>query len=57
MCEPTGKVIVLIVANSQEEALDQARKMKNFQIDEEYGAVSIVDGEYYVRGIVTGPIS
>lgn len=52
--QTTGNVLVTIKAASKEAALEYARKLKNFVLDEAYGAIEMGNGEYLVRGRVVG---
>ena len=49
----SGSVLVTIKAASQQEALERARKLKNFQLDEKFGAIDLHNGEYVVRGALS----
>jgi hypothetical protein len=54
--QTTGNVLVTINAKSKEEALEIARKLKNFKLDEKYGPIDLGGGKYVVRGVSTGPV-
>jgi hypothetical protein len=50
----TQNVLVTIKAPSKEEAMKFARTIKNFAVDEQYGAIDLGNGTFVVRGVLTG---
>lgn len=52
--QTTGRVMVTIKAASKQAAIDYARKLKNFELDETADPVDMHNGTYVVFGRVTG---
>jgi hypothetical protein len=50
------RVMITIKAKTAKEALDHARTIANFELDESAGAISLGNGEFVVFGKWTGAL-
>jgi hypothetical protein len=51
-----NRAIITIRAGSAEEAKQFARSIQNFKLDEQFGAIDMTNGEFFLRGDKTGPL-